>query len=82
MSAKLLHGSIQLLEFEPSGAHRELVRFSFADLAVGAEYRMKTDTIIVSASLQVLLSIVLTRVTGVIHTYFQKISLVLVTRQD
>ena len=55
VSAQLLHGSIQLLEFEPSGTHRELVKFSFADLAVGAEYRMKTDTIIVSASLQVLI---------------------------
>ena len=53
VSAKLLHGSIQLLEFEPSGAHRALVQFSFSDLAVGAEYRMKTDTIILSASLQV-----------------------------
>ena len=53
VSAKLLHGSIQLLEFEPSGSHRALVRFSFTDLAVGAEYRMKTDTTILSASLQV-----------------------------
>lgn len=53
VSAELLHGSVQLLEYDSAGNHRPLVQFTFGDLAVGAEYRMKTDTIILSASLQV-----------------------------
>ena len=54
VSAKLLHGSILLMEYQSGGSHKPLVQLTFDDLVLGAEYRMKTATTILSASLQVL----------------------------
>ena len=62
VSANLLHGSVLLKEYEAAGTHKPLVQLTFVHLLLGAEYRMKTDTTIMSASLQVQLSFIKTLV--------------------
>ena len=67
ISSQLIQGSLKLLEYSADGVSVPLVEFNFDNLSLGAEYRLKTDTIIMSASLKVRYKIILYKYIQVIY---------------